>query len=470
MQNKSFFIILFALIIGCHSNDLILQVRELNEHRRPEVMQMDGQIQELVIPRITTSKNEPLKRDLSQMATAGDFTVLYKHALRKAIALSADGVWQNFIQKTRLPTNASKIFMGYDDQFLHLSAFCDEPQMDKLMAFPGKSGKDDRAYASECMDMIFSSNRNYAIYKQVIISAYGGIYTAEQLRQNESGRTQSNPSWQPVFPWKVIPSKDHWELHAAIPLAAWGIPIQENSFVDMNLARNGMINKEFSSWGAVQNSFNEKNGLVRVWFGAKKTPEIAIKTITIPPGKVGKNILVFSLHNSGGKKFSGKATLTSDQAPEQAFSREINLAGGTAGNFELPWDARKSGPHKLLFKLFSEDNQILDLSDLPCDIPPPMQIHLESSHFTHGNLPVPGKIELALQKTLLQQSTLQFSIGNMTHSFKSPPENGFSFLLNTEKILPGNTVLKVDLLSENGETLYSDQLALIIVNDPFEEE
>ncbi|NLZ62423.1 MAG: hypothetical protein GX902_01325 [Lentisphaerae bacterium] len=468
---------LAALSLSAAAAELILNLQPIVSPDRPQVIDLQANLRQVVIPRLNAPALDGSDRGWEKAFRDKGFTIIRDKAITRAKGMQATGDWESFLAAALRPTQDSALALGYDDQFLYLQVDCFEQAMDKLVGYPNAE-RDANIYGGDCVDLTFSKNRNSPAYVQIVIDCNGNRFDTMNTRKSDSDSKKgknsftSDKSWNPEYPVAVVKSDKSWRMVTALPFAECGIQAKDGDFVDINVCRNEMPSRELSSWGPTEFGFHEADKMVRLWLGQQNSPAVFLSQLSYLTPRIGTNILNLKINNTSDKPFSGEIELTLKQGKDsKSFRDKVAVAAGRNHSFPLHWEALKPGPYIISVILF-EGEAPLGMGSLSTVVPEPMSVSLSKRTFFSHTRRIPASVQLAVTEP--EAYALRLSL---SQDGKKLQDGGIEKLTTREYRFSIDVTAvkeKADLLVElvsraDGTVQASENISLSCYADPFAE-
>lgn len=411
-----------------------------------------GSRMEVLLPRLVKPDLQGGLNGWENAWKSGRFTVTRFQAEKHAHALQGNGDWKEFLPRTLIPRKDTQVLAGYDGHFLYLRITASQNQMQELRKNKPTASHDGAVWNHENLDILLTANRNSDQYCQLLIDCEGNVYDALRKRSANQG----NPSdWNPSFHKHILKDKAAWILTLALPVAEWGMPLEDGAFIDCNIGRVELFNQEFSTLSPVERAFSEAGRFCRFWLGRKRSlPQITAMTLN---GLVsGNTTLEVTAENPGSSVFSG--TL---RAGKETFALRLAPGQKESRRFTVPVSA--PGPITCGAELLGADGQRLDMADLHAEIRPDMGFSISSKEYISGGAPLHAK--LAINAPLPPGSEIKVTCGGVSQTLKAASSMEFDVTPQGE----GVQTLSAILLRPGGIAPVTVAHSISISGDPFDE-
>ncbi len=446
-RNTFLFLALIASGLLLAGGELILDYKAFNEQGETVSFQVNENKNNAILPRLQEPDLNGGGKGWKNAWKKEGFTRTYKEAYNKAMALQGAGEWKEFLKQTLIPKNRTDVFAGWDDRFLYLKVASHSDNMDKVLNIPSPYGKDGPVYKNENVDITLCTNRNAQKSQQFIIDVKGTTYEATNYN---GGRHDA--SWNPEFKSDVKILGDGWVLTLAFPIKEWGFKLVEGEYLDINIGRFDIANKELSSMSPVQAAFAEKDAMLRFWFGMKKSLP-SIKSIAIEAPHCGTNVVKVSISNKGSVPFKGSLCICDEKC-------DVEIMPSKEESYSLPIEC-DVGDYSVEVFLKNNAGETVDSVSLPMSIPKRLKLGLASGEAITG-AKIPCRVELC---PVPNGGTLVFACRQKNYSF--PASGAATFLIDTGALPAGTTIFNVMLKDAAGMVLEKAEAKLLIQDDPF---
>lgn len=125
-------------------------------------------------------------------------------------------------------------YLGYDDQYLYLTAYCQESVMDSIVA--NVKDRDEAVYTDDCVGFFFQPNPELDTVYQIYINPIETIYD-QKIFFKEDGYYATDESWNGQFEVKCSKGADYWVAEAKLSLASLGSTANSGDKWRLNLRR-----------------------------------------------------------------------------------------------------------------------------------------------------------------------------------------------------------------------------------------
>lgn len=404
---------------------------------------------EAVLPRL---KNPDLKGGSKNWQNAWEakrFTVTYLQAVNYAHALQGGGEWKEWLPKTLIPRKGTSVKMGYDDRNLYMQIRCSQPQLAELLKRTSVVKRDTTVWANENLDVLITENCNSNEYYQFMVDCKGSVYDAHQFRNKKAGGS----SWNTEFYRHISYGKDHWTLTLALPVTKFGMSLKEGSFIDCNIGRVEIFNREHSTLSPVEKAFNQPDRFCRLWIG-RKTHLPSITAMEMKNPLPGRNELLVTVNNPTQNKFEGTVKSGSDV-------QKVSLAPKQKKVYKFVKNAAV-GTLSCQAELFNTAKVCLDMASTEAQVLPIMTAELNTLEYMAGGSPIHTVVKI---NAPVGNSEVEISCGKQKKKLKANSELEFD-------LQPDSSAEQADLkisLIENGKTIASVNKKITISKDPFDE-
>ena len=447
---RYYFIIVTAMLCGSLISGEITQNLKLSRLPLNNMRQeYASKYMEAVLPLL---KNPDLKGGDQNWQNAWKserFTVTRKQAVNYAHALQGGGEWEQLLPQTLIPRKNTSVKMGYDEKKLYMQIKCSQNQFNELLKRTAKLKRDEAVYTNENLDIHLTANSNSNEYFQIMIDCKGSVYDALKIRN----RKVSGTEWNKDFYYHINYGKDFWTLTLALPVTEWGLSLQEGAFIDCNIGRVEIFNKEFSTLSPVDEKFNQADRFCRLWIGRKSfLPGISAMEMKNP--LPGQNELLVTVSNPAETAFSGTLKSGND-------IRKVSLPRNSKKVYKFIKNAPQPGNFFCQAELFNDRNICIDMTGTDVQILPVMTVNLNTLEYIAGGSPLHAEIKI---NAPADNSELEIICGNKKEKIPANSQIEFDFHpAGTEQ-----SVFKVTLL-KNGKTICSADKKITITEDPFNE-
>ena len=405
---------------------------------------------EAVIPRL---KNPDLKgndNNWNQAYEVKRFTVTRNQAVNYAHALQGGGEWEQLLPQTLIPRNGTSVKLGYDDKYLYMQIKCYQKRLDELLKRSEKVKRDSTVYTNENLDILISANSSSNEYFQIMLDVKGSLYDAHKFRNSKNSGTE----WNKDFYRHITYGKNFWMLTIALPVTEWGLSLKEGSFIDCNIGRVEIFNKEYSTLSPVDAAFNQSDRFCRLWIGRKSLLP-AISALEMKNPLIGSNELLVTINNPADKTFSG--TLKSDNDIQK-----ISVAPRMSKTFKFIKKVEKTGPLFCQANLFNNNNECIDTAYSTAQVLPVMELKLNSKEYIANSGSIHAVVNINIP---VDDAELDIVCGGKKERLKAASVTEFDFDVDTSS---EKAEFKISLF-KNKQLISSAKENITVSKDPFDE-
>jgi hypothetical protein len=131
-------------------------------------------------------------------------------------------------------TDPVSFYFAWDDANLYLAAYCEESEMDSLVA--AASEHDAAIYGEDCVGYFLQPDVNDGPVYQIYFNPLGTAF--DQIIEVEGGRyTRADPEWNGTYEVKTRRGEDFWSIEIRVPLDQLGVRGQYEGIWALNFRR-----------------------------------------------------------------------------------------------------------------------------------------------------------------------------------------------------------------------------------------
>lgn len=250
-----------------------------------------------------------------------------------------------------LAVEPTAAYVCYDNTNLYIAFECFEsalnPMENRLHEFKAsEKRRDGQIFHDDCVEIFLDTNRDYSTYVHLAVNALGTVYDA---REGSDGIR-----WNADVNVSTAVGETSWIVEIAIPFQQLNRPAPKAGEIwGLNVCREEMPRKEYSSWAGVKKNFHKPDQFGNVIFG--NNVPVAVRNFPVPRFISGGNELSVLLKNTSQKNqvVSFSAEIIPEKGDKRIDATRVELTPNQEKTVTLKYRLDTRGKTKIRFTLFN---------------------------------------------------------------------------------------------------------------------